>query len=226
MRTAPRPGSGAAGTADRAPWRHRSRPRRCRGTPGRGPCRRRCELAYRVDGVGPAVLGEVVAGAAGNDDQGDIVLGCHSRDGTERSVSPRRDQHLGTVVGCFPRQGTSFVTRVHLTDIDLPVLRGPTDTGLVGTRTCRRVKDHGDGCIAHRRGLPFTWRIAHYIQRPTYSMQPLRNGSVNAGRVPRERGPAERPGPGGGNEAVLIAMYTEMSRRPPPLDRSSTSCVP
>jgi hypothetical protein len=42
---------------------------------------------------------------------------------------------------------------------------------------------------------------------PKGNMRPLRNGSLGAGWVHGKRGPAEWPGPRGGNEAVLIPMY-------------------
>jgi hypothetical protein len=102
-----------------------------------------------------------------------------------------RGKRLSTLLHRLPRQGASPVTREHLTDIDLAGLSGPTDTGLVGTRTRRRAEDHSDRCIAHRRGLPFlrvvnrmpaVARSQGFWRRSPSSMTWTRCSSTDAGR--------------------------------------------
>jgi hypothetical protein len=102
--------------------------------PSLGTVLKRGQLARRISDVCPAVFGEVVSGAAGNHDQGDVVFDCYSRDGTHRSVSSCGDQHLSSRMHHVPRQGFCPVTGAQLTDIDLPCLSGPADGGLVPAR--------------------------------------------------------------------------------------------
>lgn len=77
----------------------------------------------------------MITGAAGNHDQGDVVLDCQPRNGAYRPVSSCGDEHLSSLVHCVPRKGLRPVTRTHLADIDLPGPSGATDGGLLHART-------------------------------------------------------------------------------------------